>query len=139
MKQTTICYSSHCRQEYYAKAEKIFFNLDSLHASLNSDYKIWSYKKKKHKKMKSYRKSVQKEPTVKRCLLILDLQSFRSQVKGKHFIDREFQTVAVQGKRSFRSMNSKFRYMQVLRTIFHVIMHLGPLPFLRFFLSSMAF
>ena len=54
------------------------FNWGSLHARLNSHYKAWSYKKKKHKKIKAYRKSVQKEPTVKRCLLILDLKSFRS-------------------------------------------------------------
>ena len=28
----------------------IFFNWDSLHASLNSYHEVWSYKKKKHKK-----------------------------------------------------------------------------------------
>ena len=50
----------------------ILFNWDSLHARLNSHYEAWSYKKNKHKKIKAYRKSVQKEPTVKRCLLILD-------------------------------------------------------------------
>ena len=48
----------------------VFCNWDSLHARLNSHYKAWSYKKKKHKKIKAYRKSVQKKPTVKRCLLI---------------------------------------------------------------------
>ena len=31
-----------------------FFNWDSLHARLNSHYKAWSYKKKKHKKIKAY-------------------------------------------------------------------------------------
>ena len=36
----------------------IFFNWDSLHARLNSHYKAWSYKKKKHKKIKAYRKYV---------------------------------------------------------------------------------
>ena len=41
-----------------------FINWDSLHASLNSHYEVWSYKKKKDKKIKAYRKSVQKEPTV---------------------------------------------------------------------------
>ena len=41
----------------------LVLNLDSLHA--------WSYKKKKHKKIKAYRRSLQKEPTVNRCLLIL--------------------------------------------------------------------
>ena len=30
----------------------IFLNWDSLHARLNSHYKAWGYKKKKHKKMK---------------------------------------------------------------------------------------
>ena len=37
-----------------------------------------SYKKKKLKKIKAYRKSVYKKPKVKRCLLILDLKPFRS-------------------------------------------------------------
>ena len=49
--------------------------------------------------MKAYRKSVQKESTVRRCLLILDLKPFRSYVKGKHSIGREFQSLAVQGKK----------------------------------------
>ena len=34
------------------------FSCDSLHARLNSYYEAWSYKKKKHKKMTGYRKSV---------------------------------------------------------------------------------
>ena len=53
-------------------------NWDSLHARLNSPYKAWSYKKKKLKMIKAYRKSLHKEPTVNRCLLILDLKTFRS-------------------------------------------------------------
>ena len=40
-----------------------FFYWDSLHARLNSHYEVWSYKKKKYKKIKEYRKSVYKEPT----------------------------------------------------------------------------
>ena len=38
----------------------IFFFLvwDSFNARLNNHYKVWSYKKKKHKKIKAYRKSV---------------------------------------------------------------------------------
>ena len=36
----------------------VFFNWDSLHARLNSRYEAWSYKKRKHKKVKAYRKSV---------------------------------------------------------------------------------
>ena len=35
-----------------------FFNCDSLHARLNSHYEACSYKKKKHEKIKAYRKSV---------------------------------------------------------------------------------
>ena len=46
------------------------FNWDSLYARLNSHYKALSYKKKKHRKIKAYRKSLYKEQTVDRCLLI---------------------------------------------------------------------
>ena len=38
--------------------EMIFFNWYSLHARLNSHYEAWSYKKKKLKKVKAYRKSI---------------------------------------------------------------------------------
>ena len=59
--------------------EMVFLiNWDSCHARLKSHYDAWSYKKKKHKKIIAYRKSVQKEPAVKRCLLILDLKPLRS-------------------------------------------------------------
>ena len=54
-------------------AWSFFFNWDSLHARRNSHYEARSYKKKSTKKITRYRKSVQKEPTVKWCLLILDL------------------------------------------------------------------
>ena len=74
------------------------FNWDSLHARLNS-HKAWNYKKKKHKKIRAYRKSVWKEPTVKRCLLNLDSKPLRSYVKGKHSVGREFQSLAVRGKK----------------------------------------
>ena len=76
----------------------LYFTWDSFHARLKGQFKAWSYKKKKHKKIKAYRKSLQKEPTVKRCLLILDLNPFRSWVKGQYSIGREFQSLAVQGK-----------------------------------------
>ena len=76
-----------------------FLNWDSLNARLNSHYEAWSYKKKKHTKIKAYKKSVYKEPIVKRCLLILDLKPSRSLVKGKHPIGREFQSLAVRGKK----------------------------------------
>ena len=77
----------------------IFFDWDSLYARLNSHYEAWSYKNGSTKKITGYRKSVQKEPTVKRCLLILDLKPLRSQVKGKHSISREFQSLVVRGKK----------------------------------------
>ena len=74
-----------------------FLNWDSLHAKLNSQYEAWNYKKKKYKKIKAYRISVQKEPTIKWCPLILDLKALRSQVKGKHSISRKFRRLAVPG------------------------------------------
>ena len=35
-----------------------FLNWDTLHAKLNCHYKAWSYKKKKHKNIEAYRKSL---------------------------------------------------------------------------------
>ena len=71
--------------------------------SLNSHYKAWSYKIKKHQKVKTYMKSVQNEPTVNRYLLILDLKPLRSQVRRKqsirNSIGREFQSLAMRGKK----------------------------------------
>ena len=52
----------------------LLLNWGSRHARLNSHYKAWSYKKKEHKKIKAYRKSLYKEPTVNRCMLMLDLK-----------------------------------------------------------------
>ena len=57
--------------------QRFFFNCDSLHPRLNSHYKTWSSNKKKHKKIKTCRKIVQKEPTDERSLLILDLNPLR--------------------------------------------------------------
>ena len=54
-----------------------FFNWDSLYARLNSHCKLWNYKKRSTKKIKGDRKSVQKEPTIRTCLLILDLKPLR--------------------------------------------------------------
>ena len=70
-----------------------------LKLRLNSHYKAWSFKKKKDKKIKAYRKSLQKEPTVDSCLLILDLNPFKLLVKGKYSIGRKFQSLAVRGKK----------------------------------------
>ena len=54
-----------------------FFEWDLLHARLNCHSKAWTYKKTKHKKIQAYRKYLYKEPTVNRCLLILDLKPFK--------------------------------------------------------------
>ena len=82
--------------------EPFFFNCDSLHARLNSHHKAWNHKKKKHNKITANRKSVQKEPTVKRYLLILDLKPLRSYVKGKNSKGRKFKSLAVWGKKLLR-------------------------------------
>ena len=57
----------------------------------------WSYKKKKYKKIKGYTKSALKEPTNKKCLLILNLdhRSNRSKIKGMHY------------KKVYRSINEQ--------------------------------
>ena len=51
------------------------------------------------KRITGYSKSVEKEPTVKRYLLILNLKPLRSKVKGKHSIGREFHSLALRGKK----------------------------------------
>ena len=73
--------------------EGVGIHKKKVHARLNSHYEAWSYKKKKHKKIKAYRKSLSKELRVKRCLLILDLKPYRSQVKEKHSIGREYRVL----------------------------------------------
>ena len=40
------------------KSSFLFLNCESLHAKLNNHYEAWSYKKKKHKKIIAYGKSV---------------------------------------------------------------------------------
>ena len=48
----------------------------------------WSYKKTNYKMIKAYKKAVQKEPTNKMCLLILDLNPFRSYNLGQKVGDK---------------------------------------------------
>ena len=56
----------------YLMCDMLFsINWVSLHARLNRHFVAWSFKNKKYKKIKAHRKSLQKEPTVKKCLLIL--------------------------------------------------------------------
>ena len=59
----------HCLKRVQNTGPVVFLKWDSLHTVLNSHYIAWSYKKKKHKKIKGYRKSLYKEPKVNRCLL----------------------------------------------------------------------
>ena len=77
-------YSS-SKAEIITNGSDIFLNRDSFHIRLNSHYKTWSYKKKKLKKIKAYMKSLWKEPTVNRCMLILDSKLF-----GPQFVDNLF-------------------------------------------------
>ena len=94
------------RSSFVLKKSKIHTTVArcSLHARLNSHCEAQSYKKKKHTKIKAYWKSVYKETIVKSCLLILNLNSFRPYVKGKHSIGREFQSLAVRGKKPLASL-----------------------------------
>ena len=52
-----------------------FLNWDSLHVRLKNYYEALSYKEKKYKKIKAHRKSVWKEPIVKRFMLTLRLNA----------------------------------------------------------------
>ena len=62
-KETWKIGTDHGKMEKLIKQHMHFFlNMDSLHGRLKSDYEAWRYKKKKHKKIKAYRKSPQKEP-----------------------------------------------------------------------------
>ena len=64
--KNSMTYMSDIRESIESRIESrgFFFNWDSLHARLNSHYKAWSHKKKKHKNIKAYRKSVQKKSTI---------------------------------------------------------------------------
>ena len=56
---------------------------------------------------------------VKRCPLILDLKPFRS-VKGKHFVDREFQSRCVRKETVdilVTSRNGDRKFMQSIRMV----------------------
>ena len=59
------------------------------HDITRGKWKIW----------KAHRKVDLKEPKDKSCLSTLDLKQFRLQVKGKHSPAKEFQGLAVQGKK----------------------------------------
>ena len=50
--------------------------------------------------LERYWKAVQKDPKENRLTITLDFKPFRFQVKGKHYIDRAFQSLAVRGKKS---------------------------------------
>ena len=96
---------SRCSRNSFSSLSRImnqnyfFKKLVFTPCKLNSHYKAWTYKKKEHKKIKAYRKSLYEKPTVSKCLLILHLKTLRSQVKQKYSIAREFQGLAVRGKK----------------------------------------
>ena len=100
---------------------RVFLKLGSLYARQSSHYKAWIYKKTKHKKIKAYRESLCKEPTVNRYLLNLALKPYRLKAKGKHFTGREFQGLAVRGKKLLKidilvtSRNGDRQIMQTIR------------------------
>ena len=56
-------FSTSCRFIYKLGKHFFFINWDSCHAKLNSHYEVWSYKKKKHKKITAsgnlFRKNLQ--------------------------------------------------------------------------------
>ena len=62
----------------------------------------WSYKKKKHRKIKPYSKSLQKEPTVNMCLLILDsdLDHRSKESIGKETVDISILVTSRNGDRN---------------------------------------
>ena len=91
--------------------------MDSLHRRLNSHYEAWSYKKKKFKKIKAYRKYVQREPAVKKCLVILDLKPLRSEVKGKHSLGWKFQSLTVRGKNFVIFVTSRSGERKIIQSI----------------------
>ena len=56
-------------------------------------------RKRSSKRLKHAENLFRKKLQLKTCLLILDLKTLRSLVKGKHSIGREFQSIAVRGKK----------------------------------------
>ena len=105
---------------YHNSWEISFFNCDSLHARLNSHYQARSYKKTKHKKITAYRKSVLKEPTVKRCLLILELKGTKIIGQKKAFYRQRIPEPRCARKETVdivTSRNSDRKIMQSIRII----------------------
>ena len=49
--------------------------------------------------LKTNKKVIWNEAKDKKCLLTLDSKLFRSKVSGNHSLEREFQSLAVQGKK----------------------------------------
>ena len=106
-----LCFFDNIQLSFLYREKKIikailllFFNWDSLHVGLSSHYEAWSYKKKKHKKIKVYQKSAQKESTVKRCLLILDLKPLRPERKA--FYRQRIQEFSQAGKKKLLTQKS---------------------------------
>ena len=81
------------------KTNLSFFNWDLFHAILKNLCKVWSYKRRRRKTLKTNKKVIWNEAKDKKCLLTLDSKLFRSKVRGNHSLEREFQSLAVQGKK----------------------------------------
>ena len=90
-KPTTVCNFTSVKLtkvKFYpeVKSELIFFNWNLFHERLTSHYKAWGCKDNK-KRMKSIQVSIPR------------LKSFKYQVKGKHSVGGEFQSLAGQRKK----------------------------------------
>ena len=98
--RATIKYNE-CNKIYNGCSYFLFLFLIRIHSmqGWTATTRHWLTRKRSTKRLKHTGNLFRKEPTVKRCLLILDLKSFRSYVKGKHSIGREFHSLAVQGKK----------------------------------------
>ena len=71
----------------------IFFNCDSLYALLDSHYEAWSYKKKKHKKIKAYVQEICLQKTGRLKVSDSRLKAFIiGQKKANGQMGREFQS-----------------------------------------------
>ena len=76
-----------------------FFNRSSLYTRLNSQHKTWIYKRKKIAMMNRIWKSWME----RRCLLNLDLNTFRINVKGKESTLKLFPSVTIRRKKLLTS------------------------------------
>ena len=102
-----ICCTSNfqsCRDQvcvFLVYLDSSFFKLKFTPFKSEKSLQGMQLQEKESQMIKAYRISPQKKPIPisNRCLLILHLQLFKSQMKGKHSIGREFHSLAVRGKK----------------------------------------